>query len=286
MPHGISQTKPNLLRFGRMANPQTIITGLTRELNLNPQVLALVLVGSQAREDVYTADEYSDLEAYLVVSDDQVARVEQELPTLVAKFGPVLFSFKHAVGFVAVYDDLFRIELPVVKESQLAAVFSRPQAQITKVLFDKTKGALEKVLAERPETLDFAALFADKVTNFWYWQILGVGYFKKGELYNARAILNIHTSALIKLLELLNDPQILLLETNKRIEKFLSASQQMTLKQIAVAYDREAIKQSLKQAMAIFPTVFGQIKNKYGYDYDESLEEKVTPKLKQLLDQG
>jgi len=37
--------------------------------------------------------------------------------------------------------------------------------------------------------------------------------------------------------------------------------------------------------MDIFPEVFKQIKDKHNYSYDESLEEKVKPKLRELLNQ-
>lgn len=126
---------------------------------------------------------------------------------------------------MAVYEDLFRLELPVIKMSGLKGLFNRPKTQVIKVLVDRTEGKLEKILADRPNEIDHGKEFKDKITNFWFWQILAVQYFKKGELYNTRAVMGIHTSALIWVFELLNDPTILLLETNKRIEQFLTPEQ-------------------------------------------------------------
>jgi len=60
-----------------------------------------------------------------------------------------------------------------------------------------------------------SGLFKDKVTNFWFWQILAVQYFKKGEIYNTRVVMGIHTSALIWMFELINDPKILYLKQQK-----------------------------------------------------------------------
>ncbi len=37
--------------------------------------------------------------------------------------------------------------------------------------------------------------------------------------------------------------------------------------------------------MEIFPPVFMEIKEKYGYDYAQSLEEKVKPRVLNLLKQ-
>lgn len=266
-----------------MSQPKTIISGLTEEFNKNPSITAFTLVGSQAREDVYKATEYSDMEAYVITKDEDVDKVEQQLPDLVRKFGDVLFSFKHQIGFVAVYKDLFRLELPVIKQSRIESLFSRPKAQVVKVLIDRTNGELEKVLSNRPETTNYAELFEDKTINFWYWQMLAVQYFKKGEFYNTRAVLGINSSALIKLFELLNDPNTLDLETNKRIEQFLTEEQQSILRQTSPAYDPEQIKQALYDIMDIFSNAVKAIKDKYNYSYDESLEGKIKPKLLVLL---
>lgn len=267
-----------------MSQPNTIINELTEEFNKNPSIIAFTLVGSKAREDVYRATEYSDMEAYVITGDEDAEKVEQQLPDLLSKFGNVLFSFQHQIGFVAVYEDLFRIELPVIKQADMESLFSRPKAQVVKVLIDRTDGELEKVLANRPDITNYAELFKDKVINFWYWQILAIQYFKKGEFYNTRAVLGINSSALIKLFELLNDPTVLDLETNKRIERFLTEEQLTCLSETSPAYKPEQIKQALNRIMDIFPDVIKAVKNKYGYNYDESIEEKVKPKLLELLD--
>lgn len=267
-----------------MSNPVEIIEKLKEELEKNPSVVALVLIGSQARETIYKASKYSDLEALIMTKDENAQKFEQELPKIVAKFGEVLFSFKHDIGFVAVYEDLLRIELPVIKLSKMESIFSRPKQQEVKILVDKTNGQLEGVLTKRPDFIDYEKLFKEKVVNFWYWQIIGAQYFKKGEIYNSRAILNIHASALIKLFELLNNPEILSLEANKRVEEFLTKEQLSKLQDITPGYNKYEIKKALVTVMNIFPIVFEQIKNKYGYKYDENIEKKLKPKILKLLD--
>lgn len=268
-----------------MRKPKDIVKDLVKVFETDSSIVAFVLVGSQARDDVYKAVKGSDLEAYIVVKDEDISLVEEKLPKILAKFGKILFSFKHDIGFMAIYEDLFRIETPVVRRSDMQSLFTRPKAQTVKVLIDKTDGELKSILDKRSDGIDIPKVFADKVINFWNWQIIGAQYLKKGEIYNARAILNIHASALIKLFELLNDPKILLLETNKRIEQFLSKEQLKTLSEITPAYDNVQIEKSLRKAMEIFPGVFRAVKEKYNYLYDESLEDKVKPKVIELLDQ-
>ena len=96
-----------------MINPKELIVRLKEKFDNDSRVLAFILVGSQARETVYTANKYSDMEAYVITKDENIEKFEQNLPELVRKMGTVLFSFKHQVGFVTVYDDLFSDRYPV-----------------------------------------------------------------------------------------------------------------------------------------------------------------------------
>ena len=268
-----------------MTNPKKLISQLQKEFNQNLLVEAFVLVGSQAREDIYKATKYSDMEAYIITKNENADTLEKQLPDILQETGTVLFSFKHAIGFVAVYEDLFRLELPVIKESGMEELFNRPKAQVVRVLIDKTEGKLEKILDSRPDEIDYAKEFDDKVTNFWFWQIIAVQYFKKGEFYNTRAVMGIHASTLIWMFGLINDPEILLLETNKRIEQFLSPEQLANIKEITPAYEKSAIYKSLTKVTEIFTRVISEVQKKYEYDFDESLEQKVKPKLQELLKQ-
>ena len=154
-----------------------------------------------------------------------------------------------------------------------------------KVLVDKTDGKLDKILTSRPDEINYAKEFKNKVVNFWFWQILAVQYFKKGEIYNARAVMNIHASVLIWMFELINNPKILLLETNKRIEQFLTPEQLVYISDITPANNSKAVYSSITKVTKIFLDTITEIKNKYGYEFDESLEKKLQPKLQSLLQQ-
>lgn len=267
-----------------MANPANIIKQLVQQLDKNPLVLGFVLVGSQARENIYVADQYSDLEAYIIVRDKNIENLERQLPDLVSKLDQVIFSYKNRwAGFSTVFEDLFRLELPIAKQSELSSVFSRPKAQVVKILIDKTNGQLKKALNDRPKSIDYQQLFQDKVEDFWYMVIVAVQYYKKGEVYNSRNAVQILISSLIKLLELLQDPKIVLLETNKRIEQFLSVEQIVFLKEVSPAYDNKQIRQSLRRIINIFSDISKEVADKYDYQYRKDIEDKIKPKLLDFL---
>lgn len=156
-------------------NPSQAIEKLTAEFSNNKLAKAFVLVGSQARETIYKASGYSDAEAYIVVNDEDVEELEKQLPQIVEQLGKVLFSYNNQwAGFSTVFESLFRLELPIVRLSELKSIFSRPKLQTVKVLLDKTSGKLGEILDKRPETIDLEKLFQNKVIDFWYMLILGV----------------------------------------------------------------------------------------------------------------
>lgn len=268
-----------------MINRSKIPAALKKKLEKNSLVLGFVLVGSQARKDIYVATPYSDMEIYIIVKDNNVEKIEKRLPSLVESLGKVIFSYNNRwAGFSTVFEDLFRLEIPIVRLSELNSVFSRPTAQVVKVLIDKTDGKLEKALASRPKSIDFQELFQSKVIDFWYMAIITVQYYKKKEIWNTRSALQVLQSSLIKFLELFQDPQILLLETNKNVEQFLSDEQIGLLKQISPSYNKAEIKQSLIKVIEIFPEVFEKVSKKYHYQYDRKLEKQIKPKLIAFLE--
>ena len=254
-------------------NPSKIVDTLTNKLSNDPLIKGFVLVGSQARKTIYKASQYSDMEAYIIVNDEDVEKIEKQLPSLVKSLGKVIFSYKNQwSGFSTVFDDLFRLELPIVKISELRSVFSRPRAQVVEVLIDRTNGKLQSALDKRPQMIDKEKLFQEKTTDFWYMIILGVQYFKKGEIWNARSVLQILQTSLIKLFEILNDSEALLLETNKRVEQFLKTDQIKLLKEVSPAYEEREIKESLKRIVQIFSEISGQIEKKYHFTYNKEVE--------------
>jgi len=269
-----------------MSDSKSITASLQKDLKKNPLVAGLVLVGSWARKDVYTANRYSDMEMYILVKDGKVQAFEKQLPGIVNNLGKIIFSYKNRIaGFSAVFEDFFRLELPVVKESDISSVFSRPTAQTVKILIDKTNGALKEVLKNRSQTMNYEKFFQEKVIDFWYMVILTVQYYKKGEIWNCRSAFQMLQSTLIKMFELLENQKVLLLESNKRIEQFLSTEQIKLLKSVSPAYNKDEIQRSLELILDIFSGVVKQIACKYHYKYNQEIENYVKPRLKALLKQ-
>jgi len=263
---------------------QTVITRVTQALLPKTEVIALVLVGSQTKIDG-SISPHSDIEIYSVVSDSEAESVITELPRIVNTLGSVLFSYKNRwAGFSTVFDSLLRLELPVITRSQMRSVFSRPKAQTVTVLFDKTAGELESILAARPQTIDFAKEFEDSWQDFWYMTIVASQCFAKGELWNCRHVLEVSlTPAIIRLMCLAQIPQLLLLERNKRLEGNLAPEQLKLLERLSPTYEKESIRHALHTSITLFSRLAKEVRQKYRFTYTIEIEEKIIPKLQQLL---
>lgn len=263
----------------------TIIAKLETEIAKKPYIIGFVLVGSYTRKEVYGATEFSDLEAYVIVEDSDTSKVEKDLVEIVGKLGKVIFHYKNRwSGFSVVFENLFRLELPVVRGSDIKNVFTRPIAQPVEVLIDRTGGELKKVLAARPKELNFESVFQETFLDFWYMAVLAVQYLKKGEYWNTRHAQEVVlVPSLIKLFELLDNKDLLLLESNKRIEAFLDGKKLEILKNVSTLYEANDIRGALKMCIKEFAGVCEQIKEKYGYKYQEEVVGKIKPQLENLL---
>lgn len=268
-----------------MTDPQKVVSQTKEALKDHPSVAALVLVGTSVSAPGYKASEYSDVEIYVVVEDAEVAKVEEDLIQIVLKMGKIVFHYKNQwAGLSFVFEDLKRLELPIVKSSAISSVFSRPKAQPVEVLIDKTNGELDEVLAKRPETVDYEKLFGDQITDFWYMAITCVQYFKKGEHWNARHLQQVILAPKVVLfLQFNENPKILLLERNKRVEEFLPEEKLKILENISCRYSgEEEIKRALLETMEVFDEYSDKITQKHGYQKPEFVKE-VRGKLEQLL---
>jgi len=58
-----------------------------------------------------------------------------------------------------------------------------------------------------------------------------------------------------------------------------------TIKEITPAYNKDAVYKSLTEVTKIFTKAVVEVQKKYGYKFDRSLEQKVRPKLQDLLQQ-
>lgn len=265
--------------------PAHILTELKKKFDTHSAVVGFVAVGSQVRDAGYAAKRYSDVEAYVIVEDTRVAEVEGNLLDVIKTLDTVIFNYKNRwAGWCFVLENFMRVELPVVKRSQLDAVFIRPKAQPVEILIDKTEGELSEVLRQRPREANLSTIFFDAVNDFWYMSLVAVQYWLKGEIWNARHALEVSlVPALIKIMQMQVAPEALSLESHKRLEQFLPETEKGLLQQLSPGYDQGEVRNVLKKIVNVFGDRAQQAAHKHGLVYPQEVEEKMRPRLEEWL---
>lgn len=264
-----------------------LLTRLTSSFRKQPSVLAFVLVGSRTAHGAYNATEHSDIEAYCIVSDGSKTSFETYLNEYLKTTGSVIMTYRNQwAGICTVYDDLLRLELPVVERSLMRDTFSRPKKQPVKVLFDRTSGELAGVLDARPDSIDLKREYNYLVEDAWYMLVVSCQYYKKGEYWNARHVMEVVLiPRLVRLMQMESRSDALLLESHKRLEQFLTENHLTIIKTLSVSYDAEAIRTSLDVYLNALPGIARSVAGTYGWVYARDVEKHCTLKLSILLTQ-
>lgn len=262
-----------------------LLGDITKRLESTPDVRALVLAGSRVKDSAYASSVHSDAEAYIVVRDGTKEKTERMLQVLLADTGDVLLIYRNAwAGTSALYSDLFRLELPVITESDMKSVFSRPKAQAVEILLDRTDGKLQKILDSRPISVDFKKDYIRTTEDAWYMLVVACQYYAKGEYWNARhAMEAVLIPRLIRLMQTESHPEALNLEPHKRLEQYLTGKQLEILRTLSVGYDKAAIRRSLLEYLRLLPGISRKAAAATGSRYDGSLPRELSEKLRILL---
>lgn len=261
-----------------------IISQIKKILEKDNRVVALVLVGSWARKTGYKASSFSDIEMYIFVKDKSFGDFKKDLESLPSKVGNVIFSYNNQwVGFSAVFEDLQRVELPLVKISEAKKILSRPIQQEVKVLFDRG-GAIERILKTRPKSIDYSSFFKNQYEDFWYMAIYTAQATGKGEYWLARQAMSVSLHPIIiRLMELYLKPEVVNLEDRKRIEEVLPEYNLGVLKEISSIYYKQSIVESFSKTLKVFSRVVRDAADKQSFTYNKRKEEKIFSKIEFLL---
>jgi predicted nucleotidyltransferase len=263
-----------------------IINKIKKILEKDNRVVALVLVGSQARKTGYKASSFSDIEMYIFVKDKTFGGFKKDLESLPSKVGNAIFTYNNQwAGFSGVFENLQRLELPLIKISEAKNILSRPIQQEVKVLFDKGE-SIEKILKTRPKSIDCASFFKNQYEDFWYMAIYTAQAIGKGEYWLARQAMSVSLHPIIiRLMELYLKPEVVNLEDRKRIEEVLSDGYLEILKEISSAYDKQSIVESFQKTLKAFSKVVRETADKQSFIYDEKKDQEIFSKIDSLIAQ-
>lgn len=267
-----------------MATPraQQIIDKVVADLSSFNPVAALILVGSQVEGNVFPPDQFSDIELYVVAFDDKHKEAQDLVQSIQDRLNePYTFAYKNQwAGWSILFEDLLRLELPLVKASD-DQVFARSEKQKIKVLYQKDNFKIKRSGAKKenkPE-IDYEWL----VKDFWYMAVYVAQHIGRGELWLAREAMRVSMQKKIKkMIQGQNYKETVDLERDRRIELTWKVQELQILHDISCSYERSDIVRAfwanIKYAKVFFTSQdqqLGAVFSKY--------EQKLADKLKKII---
>lgn len=261
---------------------QQVINKVIDDLSTHNSIAALVLAGSQVEGNAFPPDQFSDIELYVVAFDDKHSEAERLIETIQDRLNEThVLAYKNQwAGWSILFEDLLRLELPLVKASD-DQVFSRSEKQKIKVLYQKDNFKIKQsgVKKEDRSEIDFEWL----VKDFWYMAVYVAQHIGRGELWLARDAMRVSMQKKIKkMIQVQNYKETIDLERDRRIELTWKVQELQILHDISCSYERSDIVRafwaSIKYAKIFFTSQdqhLGAVFSKY--------EQKLADKLKKII---
>lgn len=261
-----------------------IIQQVVEELSNNDSIAALVLAGSRVNGNKFPPDKFSDIELYVVAFDEKYEEAEKTVQLIQTIFGDqTVLAYKNQwAGWSVLFNDLLRLELPLVKASD-ETVFSRSEEQKIKILYSKPDFKLKKSQEVDGGKEDVNKRVPDDVIkDFWYMAVYAAQHIGRGEVWLARDAIRISMQGKVKrLLQEIYHQETLALDRNRRIELTWSQQELEILKETSSSYNKNDIIRSfwanIKYAEALLTkTNDNDLFNKY--------KNSLLPEIKSILD--
>lgn len=214
-------------------------------LEADARVIGFALGGSYISKQM---DEYSDLDFVIVVSDESLPRDTVARREIAEKLGPLLTSFTaEHVGeprlLICLYGPpLFKVDLKFVLADSLSQRVENPT-----VLYDP-KGVLEMGIAESVAVY-LSPNWQRIEDGFWVWLQYAAAKIRRGELLEARAILNFIIEKVLGPLALIDAGHK---PAGVRRLEFLAPDRAAALAKLYVGLDKVSLKAALLEAMDIY----------------------------------
>lgn len=262
-----------------------VIKRVVENLSRIDGVAALVLVGSRVKGNSFPADQFSDIELYVVAFDEDFEKVEGKVQSVQKIFGnSVVVAYKNQwAGWSILFTDLLRLELPLVKASD-ETVFARPEEQRIEILYSKPGFILKRGLGEKTKEKGLSEeTIIEAVKDFWYMAVYAAQHIGRGEVWLARDAIRVSMQGKVKrLLQEIYHKDTLPLERDRRIELTWSKEELEILKETSCAYDKSDVVRSFWANVRYAEELLAKIG---AVDLFREYKNKLMPGIKKILEQ-
>jgi len=263
---------------------QNILNRFVEACEADPRVVAAFLIGSNAKGK---ADEYSDLDLYIVTADEALDDFAATRETFARSLGEPLFieDFGGPNIVFLMFADGSDVEIYYTSESQLGGFFNAPY----KVLLDKkdiTAGIIpsETKVDQADQTERLRRLI------HWFWHDFAhfVTALGRNQLWWAGGQLAVLRSICVALARLRNDfadPEVDE-EVYFKIEDAMPVEKLLPLKDTFCPMQKEAMLTAAFVIVDFYREAATGLAQEHGIAYPEALEKVIVERLKKVRDQS
>ena len=261
-------------------NHQIIMDRFITACKTDDRVAAALHVGSYVKD---LADEHSDLDLYLITTDDGYEAFTSDHDSFIRQLGEPLFmeNFELPDILFLIFQDGSEVEISIGRESQLDEILNEPY----KVLLDKkdiTANIVprERQIEEGRQTEKLRRLI------YWFWHELShfTTALAREQLWWAQGQLGAMRLYCINLLRLQNDfsDQEIGEEGYFKIENSIPVEQLSVLKATYCPMEEDAMLESAFVIVRFFRALATDLAQTHGITYPERLDKMMFERLERL----
>jgi predicted nucleotidyltransferase len=261
-------------------NHQRIMDRFMTACQTDDRVAAALHVGSYVKD---LADEHSDLDLYVITTDNGYKDFIASRSTFVERLGEPLFmeNFDQPDFVFLIFADGSEVEISFGRATQLNEILNDP----FKVLLDKKNITPGLVLRERETNYEEQK---EKLRRLIYWFWHELSHFStalaRGQFWWAQGQLGALRLCCINLIRLQNNfsDQEIGEEGYFKIEKVIPVEQLSALEMTYCPMEKRAMLESAFEIVRFFRNVATPLASTYGIAYPECLDQVIAEKLESL----
>jgi predicted nucleotidyltransferase len=244
------------------------------------RVTAALLVGSYAKG---TADTYSDVDLYLVTTDEAYEAFVAEREAFIRLLGKPLFieNFDLTSVVFLIFSDGAEVELNAGRASEISQILNEPY----KILLDKQGIVAGDVPS--PQEADTAAQ-TERLRRqvYWFWHDLAhfITAMARGQLWSGYGQLEILRRYCVNLARLRYNfaDEDVGDESYFKLEKAIPVEQLSFLEATFCPMEREAMLQAALVILSFFREAAAQLAERHGISYPADLERLMVARFEEL----
>jgi len=270
----------NLKELRLRPNHEPFVNRFVKACQEDNRITAALLVGSYVKG---LADEHSDLDLYLITTDEAYKDFIADHSAFIRQLGEPLFmeNFDLREVLFLIFPDGSEVEISFGRASHLSQIFNEPY----RVLLDK-KNVTSGVLPRERETNQEEQTEKLRRLIYWFWHELShfITALARRQLWWAHGQLGALRLSCINLVRLRNDfsDQDVGEEGYFKIEKAIPVEQLSALRDTYCAMEEAAMLESAGVIVRSFRDLATNLAKEHGIAYPDRLDKVMVERLEKL----